>query len=103
MTMTIKTKRGFYNCLTKKERKMRHLTITEISKLSMKKGVKKVAVENFLSTMGEDYHVAVNNLDMDNVLYRWNAATYNAIMKGILLANLNNIVNKEDTVDYINS
>ena len=65
---------------------MRHLTAEEIEALASKKGVRRIAVENFLSSMGTDSDAAYSNAEMDTRLYGWNAATRNAIYKGIALA-----------------
>jgi hypothetical protein len=65
---------------------MRQLTKEEISKLASRKGVRKVAVENFLATMGTDQRVATSNLWLDRDSYNWNSATVEAILKGIELA-----------------
>ena len=55
-----------------------------ISKLAARKGVKAIAVENFLSTLqGMTSHDANANLAADARSYKWNAATVNAIRKGI--------------------
>lgn len=67
---------------------MRELTREEIEKLAGRKGVRRIAVENFLCTntnnLNRDYARA--NLFMDAGLYKWNYATINAILKGIDLA-----------------
>ncbi len=59
------------------------LSTKQIEKLASKTGVKKIAVENFLSSLsgnkGNDYA----NMQMDARLYKWNTATINAIRKGI--------------------
>ena len=67
---------------------MRKLTGKEIEKLAMRKGVKKVAVENFLMTVTNNANErnARMNLNMDAQLYKWNAKTINAISVGINLA-----------------
>jgi hypothetical protein len=61
------------------------LTIERIEQLSSKKGVRAVAVRNFLFTVGENQNsiVAYANLEADARSYRWNAATVNAICTGI--------------------
>lgn len=51
--------------------KLRKLTIEEISKLAARPKVRKMAVENFLSTMGDDYFAAIVNLHLDARLYKW--------------------------------
>lgn len=49
------------------------------------KGCKRIAVENFLMSVGKSRVEALMNLEMDAASYRWNAATVNAIRKGILI------------------
>lgn len=65
---------------------MRQLTSDEISKLASAAGVKRIAVENFLSTMGDNAIYAGMNLNDDARCYRWNAATQSAIRRGIVQA-----------------
>ena len=65
---------------------MRQLTIPEINKLASRKNVKKIAVENFLMTMGDNYHNALHNMYYDADLYKWNNETFQAINAGIILA-----------------
>lgn len=66
----------------------RLLTGIEIFNLASRKGAKRVAVENFLSSldnsMPSQFHLA--NLQRDGLVYHWNAATRNAVKAGILLA-----------------
>ena len=64
---------------------MKKLTSKQIEKLAGRKGVKKIAVENFLSTMGTDTLEVTLNLHADAKSYKWNAATINAIKSGIAL------------------
>jgi hypothetical protein len=60
------------------------LTREDIDKLASKKGVKTIAVQNFLSTLGSlSYSDAFGNLEMDARMYKWNAATFKAISDGI--------------------
>lgn len=68
--------------------KMRHLTRLEIDALANRKGVKKIAVENFLGSLPLDIGVEGNiiNCQQDARDYRWNAATVNAIIHGIYLS-----------------
>lgn len=66
---------------------MRQLTSEEIATFAGRKGVRKIAVENFLGTMGENYRDASMNLKLDARLYRWSTATVKAIEAGIELAN----------------
>ena len=65
---------------------MRKLTTEEIERFALRKGVRRIAVENFLMSMGTDYDIAVANLELDTGLYRWNSATRKAIYEGIRLA-----------------
>lgn len=57
-----------------------------IAKLAARKGVRKIAVENFLFSMTGDASECFNNLEMDARMYKWNAATYKAISDGIAKA-----------------
>jgi len=61
------------------------LTDVRIRELSNKKGVKKIAVENFLYTVSANRNIqsALLNLEMDSKMYKWNSATVNAIRTGI--------------------
>lgn len=72
----------------KRGENVRELTSIEIEKLASRKGVKRIAVENFLgtNTSNPDAFAARSNLYMDAGLYKWNSATVNAILKGIDLA-----------------
>jgi hypothetical protein len=67
---------------------MKHLTNEEILKLASKKGVKRIAVINFLSTLDLKIGAYGNtmNAGMDAAMYKWNSATVNAIMTGIRMA-----------------
>ena len=65
---------------------MRKLTSDEVRKLAGREGIRRMGVENFLSTMGTDYDMAANNLLLDASLYHWNASTASAIRAGIALA-----------------
>lgn len=69
--------------------KMRYLTGDEIDTLANRTGVKKIAVQNYLSSMGDDPMAADINLKQDTKSYKWNAATVKAIRDGILLAKKN--------------
>ena len=62
---------------------MRLLTYDEIEKLAARKGVRRIAVENFLGTMGDNQWFARANLYDDARVYKWNAATVKAISAGI--------------------
>lgn len=66
--------------------KMRKLTNDEIQELSNTKNVIKIAVENFLTSMGTDVVEAMGNLSIDARQYRWNKETINAILEGMGLA-----------------
>lgn len=62
------------------------LSSIDIDKLASRKGVKSIAVQNFLGSLnGGSASDAYSNLQMDARLYKWNAATQNAIRKGIAL------------------
>lgn len=65
---------------------MRKLTAGEIKKLAGRKGTRRIAVENFLMSMGDDRFHALNNLAYDAIVYRWNPATKQAISDGIDIA-----------------
>lgn len=65
---------------------MRSLKESEIEKLASRKNVKKMAVENFLMSMGDNSGAAYENLRADARSYKWNTATQNAISAGIKLA-----------------
>ena len=67
---------------------LRKLTVAEVAPLAARKGVKKIAVENFLLTVdaNPDAYCATQNLYMDAGMYKWNTATQNAIKAGIALA-----------------
>lgn len=77
--------------------KLRKLTIKEIKKLASRKGVNRIAVENFLATLtnNPDLETAIRNLEKDAVLYNWNYATRKAILDGIKLAKVKK--RKEET------
>lgn len=67
---------------------MRELTNEEIERFASRKGVRRIAVENFLMSMGTElrpWQVRAN-ANMDARLYRWNYATVKAINDGIDLA-----------------
>ena len=62
------------------------LTTEKIQELASRKGVRRIAVENFLSTLGTlSRFEATQNLYMDAAAYNWNAATITAIREGIEL------------------
>ena len=61
------------------------LTATRINELASGKNVKRVAIENFLSSLGDmTYQEAVANCELDARSYRWNHETTAAIRIGIL-------------------
>ena len=64
---------------------MLKLDRTYIEELASGGGVRRIAVENFLMTVANNPSIeaALMNLVMDAGLYHWNAATVNAIRKGI--------------------
>jgi hypothetical protein len=66
--------------------RLRELTKEEIEKLATRPNVRKIAVENFLMSMGNDERTAMLNLSYDAGLYKWNVATVKAIRDGIQLA-----------------
>jgi hypothetical protein len=67
---------------------MRQLTDKEIERFASGKDVKKVAVENFLSTLDPEIGSMGNtmNAQMDARMYKWNTATVRAINAGIMAA-----------------
>ena len=63
------------------------LSSTQIEKLAARKNVRKIAVENFLGSLGSlRQFEAYGNLHRDAASYRWNAATIAAIESGIRMA-----------------
>jgi hypothetical protein len=64
---------------------MRQLTSEEIAKYASRKGVRKIAVENFLMSLGNAGSLGneLANLYMDTQLYKWKSATVRAIEAGI--------------------
>lgn len=64
---------------------MRKLSIEEVEELANGKGVRRIAVENFLGTVDNnpDVNTALLKLTLDAGRYHWNVATVNAIRKGI--------------------
>ena len=67
---------------------MRKLTVSEIERLARRKRVKRIAIENFLMSMGTITGEALFNLSMDAELYRWNKPTIRACQDGIRLASV---------------
>jgi hypothetical protein len=65
------------------------LTATQIQELASRKGVRRTAVENFLTTLGNEGAAGERgarlNLAQDARDYGWNAATQSAIQRGINL------------------
>lgn len=65
---------------------MNRLTAEKVQELANKKGVRRVAVENFLGTLGKEGELyATLNMRQDARDYKWNAATQAAISQGIKL------------------
>lgn len=66
---------------------MKNLTAGRIEVLASLPGVKRIAVENFLGTMGDvdhsTYEGIMANAQMDAMLYKWNKETVRAILRGI--------------------
>ena len=65
---------------------MRELTGKEIEEFANRHGAKKIAVENFLMSMGTDLTIAMGNLGVDAKQYGWNQEIINAILEGMWLA-----------------
>ncbi len=65
------------------------LTSKQIETLASRPGVKRIAVENFLSSLSGNGSDDFENCRMDARLYKWNAATVAAINKGISLNSSN--------------
>jgi hypothetical protein len=65
--------------------KLADLTSAEVEKFASRKGVKRVAVENFLHSVtgNSTDSIATSNLWLDAGLYKWNDATQKAILDGI--------------------
>jgi hypothetical protein len=63
------------------------LTTDQIKGLANGKGVRRIAVENFLISLGQERNAleATLNLHADAKSYGWNAVTIAAIKKGIRL------------------
>jgi len=61
--------------------------INKVEQLANKTGVKTIAVQNFLISVGNNGSVgnALANLESDARMYKWNARTVNAIQKGIMI------------------
>lgn len=65
---------------------MRRLTDAEIHHFAGRADVRRIAVENYLSTLSGDRFADSANLHADTIAYRWNAQTVKAIADGIKLA-----------------
>lgn len=66
--------------------KVKQLTVEDIEKFASRKGAKRIAVENFLSSVHYAEvtpHEAFENAKMDARSYGWNDATLGAIIDGI--------------------
>jgi hypothetical protein len=61
------------------------ITTAQIETLASRTGVRRIAVENFLSTVGQAGSAfnEKQNLRADASAYKWNAATQAAISRGI--------------------
>ena len=61
------------------------LSNERIEELASKKGVNRIAVLNFLGTVGANKYIeyAYMNLNMDSRLYKWHQSTIDAITEGI--------------------
>lgn len=59
------------------------LSASEIELFSKRRGVKKLAVENFLGSLYGTRQDCINNAWFDSKSYRWNEATQRAILEGI--------------------
>ncbi len=63
---------------------MRKLSNVEIEKLASRKGAKRIAIENFLSSLeGLNEFEAFGNLYSDAKSYHWNRKTVDQISAGI--------------------
>lgn len=70
---------------------IQNLSIEEIEQFAKREGVKEVAVFNFLSSCEGEYVHAIANMRMDARVYKWNAATCEAIEAGLRFANRKDI------------
>lgn len=62
------------------------LTSEKIEELASRKGAKRMAVENFLGSIGDlSYNDAVANCMQDARDYRWSTETVGAIREGLAL------------------
>lgn len=63
---------------------MAKLTHEQIEQLATREGVKRIAVENFLTSLdGLTLYEAMGNLKLDARSYKWDARTVKAIRDGI--------------------
>lgn len=67
---------------------MRRLTVPEIERFATRKGVRRLAVENFLMTChySKNSHDAYENARADARSYKWDSNTLAAVIDGIALA-----------------
>jgi hypothetical protein len=67
---------------------MRELSNDEIEMFASRVGVRRIAVENFLSTLGQAGGMSneLRNLGDDAKSFKWNKETVKAIKDGIILA-----------------
>jgi hypothetical protein len=63
----------------------RELTGAEIEAFASRPNVRRIAVENFLGSLGNEFSMgnAMMNLNQDATSYKWNGATMSAIRAGI--------------------
>jgi hypothetical protein len=65
------------------------ITAAQIEELASREGVRRIAVENFLSTLEVCDDLTrlevISNLNLDARLYHWNANTVKALREGINL------------------
>jgi hypothetical protein len=60
------------------------VTLNRIQELANQEGVRKVAIENFLGTLGDmTENEAMANLVQDAKVFRWNTLTIRVIQQGI--------------------
>ena len=60
------------------------LTDEQLEELASRKGVRRIAIENFLTSLGGmSKSDAIANMKMDAKLYKWNGATQRALREGI--------------------
>jgi len=71
---------------------MKELRLETIEELACRPKVRRIAVENFLASMGTDATAARQNLNLDSRLYKWNPETIRAIKDGIKLAETGRLI-----------